>query len=170
MPGIGCPPVVSRASSGSSRRPSARNADDSVIATHETWTACGTRAAIARSRSGTPTAMTSRMRCRSRSGQSGRSSTGSQIVSKAGERHRDPLGLEQGGGGRGSKCPGWTNAARAVSAATANVIPPPWKSGMAVQIRSAGVSAIRSAIPAASRTSASCESSAPFGAAVVPEV
>ena len=170
MPGIGCPPVVSRSSRGSSGRPRARNAEDSVIATQDTCAACGTRAAIARSRSGTPTAMTSRSRCRSRSAQSGRSSTGTQIVSNAASATVTRSLSSRAGVVVGSNQPGCTKVARAVSAVIANVIPPPWKSGMAVQIRSVGPSAIRSTMPAASRTSASWESNAPLGAAVVPEV
>ncbi len=83
MPGIGCPPVVARASAGSSSRLSVRNADDSVIATQDTCVACGSRAAIARRRSGTPTAITTRIRDRSRSANPGWSRTGIQIVSNA---------------------------------------------------------------------------------------
>jgi len=49
----------------------------------DTWVACGIRLAMSRSRSGTPTAITIRTLDRSRSGKSGRLTTGSQIVSNA---------------------------------------------------------------------------------------
>ena len=136
--------MPARASGGSSTEPTQQNPADSVPPRHEICTAVGSLACIAAIRSAGPTLITVRRSGTADGANSGWSSTGSQIVSNAGNATvaRSSTSCRQATSG--ANAPTCTSVQAAASEPMSRSIPPQWCSGSGVQNLSSGVRRSRS--------------------------